>query len=128
MRLIIDTQAIVWFSLGEGRLSRSARNAIVSADERFVSAATIWEIATKFHAGRWPEAAALLPGLMNKLRTHGFEEAPVTSSIAEVSAGLPRIHADPFDRLIIATAMVQNLDGVVSSDRLFRDYPINTIW
>jgi len=117
---LIDTHIFLWWDRQLRRLSRPLRAAIGDdANEIFVSAASIWEIAIKRATGKLrfdrPIVAAVL--------ALGFEILPVTGSHAEHAGALPRHHNDPFDRLIIAQAY---MEGMVlgTQDRLMQPYGV----
>ena len=123
--LLVDTNVIVWLLLGDrSRVSETARDAL--EDERnsvAVSAATVWEIAIKRSLGkltiedRWARA---LTGL-------GFDALPVTAIHAEAVEHLPWHHRDPFDRLLIAQAALED-HTLVSADPQMADYGVDVIW
>ena len=120
MRILIDTQIFLWWDRQLGRLSQPLRAAIADeANDIFVSAATVWEIAIKRAIGKLgfdrPIVAAVL--------ALGFEILPVAGAHAEHAGGLPLHHNDPFDRLIIAQAY---LEGLVlgTQDQLMRPYGV----
>ena len=123
MRVLIDTHAFLWWDQQLRRLSRPLRAAIADeANDIFVSAATIWEIAIKRATGKLRFDRPLVAAV----RALGFEILPITGGHAEHAGGLPRHHSDPFDRLIIAQAY---LEGMVlgTQDRLMRSYGVATL-
>jgi PIN domain nuclease of toxin-antitoxin system len=116
-RLLLDTEALIWWDANDPRLGGNARALIQNADEVYVSAASAWEIAIKVALGqlqttRRPSRA---------VAESGFEELPIAFEHAEAVADLPRHHNDPFDRLIVATAGIESLT-IVTSDRLLSPY------
>ena len=128
MRLLLDTQAFVWWVEQNGRLSDTAQRAI--ADEAtavFISVATAWEIAIKVGKGKWPEAAPLLQHFEDVVMTEGFELLPITVSDVR-SAGLMQVsHKDPFDRLIAAQA-VRGGFHLATSDLQLRTLGALVVW
>ncbi len=106
MRLLLDTHAVLW-ALGEpSTLSHAAFEAI--ADERndvFVSAASAWEVAIKRALGK----LVAPDDLEAKIVSQGFSPLPITFHHAESAGALPRHHADPFDRMLIAQAQAEGL-------------------
>lgn len=117
--LLLDTGALIWWDANDPRLGGNARAAIQNAPEVWVSSASAWEIVIKSALGklrtkRHP-AQAVADG--------GFRELPVTFDHAEGVRTLPRHHADPFDRLIIAVATIEGLT-IVTSDETFRKYDV----
>lgn len=106
MRLLLDTHLFLWCVTDSPRLNTEARRSIVSADEVYVSAASIWEAAIKAGLGRLQGDVARLA---EAIRDSGFLELPVTALHAARVAELPSHHRDPFDRLLVAQAMTEPL-------------------
>lgn len=105
------------------RLSTAARTAIdETADEVCVSVASIWELGIKRALGK----LSLPRGFSRGLAGFGFSIVPVTLQHADASVGLPPLHSDPFDRMLIAQAIVEDL-MIVSSDRRIADYGVSVI-
>ncbi len=106
MRLLLDTHVFLWAVAGSASLKPAARRLIEEAEEVYVSAASIWEIAIKARLGKLKAdptelAAAIAPS--------GFLELPVSAAHAARVASLERHHDDPFDRLLIAQALTEPL-------------------
>lgn len=128
MKLLLDTHAVVWWWIDDSRLPNAARLAITKAgNEVLVSAASAWEIATKYRLGNWPEVAPIAAGFADLLRRSRFNPLPITVSHALRSGMLPGEHRDPFDRMLIAQAEEQKA-VVVSRDAVFRRYNVSVIW
>ena len=112
-RLLLDTEALIWWDADDARLGQRARGAIRQAEEVYVSAASAWEIAIKQALGKLQTtrqpAEAVADG--------GFSPLPVTFEHAAAVSALATHHNDPFDRLIIAVAQVEALTIVTSDDR-----------
>ena len=126
--LLLDSHAVVWFLTGDTRCSARARKAIeTEAGEVLVSAASAWEIATKVRLGRWTEAAPIVTDLPRALTDNGFGMLDVRLDHALLAGSLPGHHGDPFDRMLAAQAQIEKLP-LVTADRVFRDFPIATIW
>jgi len=117
--LLLDTSALIWWDTNDPRLGGKARAAIHDASEVYVSAASAWEIVIKSVLGKLRTtrrpAQAVVDG--------GFRELAVTFEHVEAVRALPRHHADPFDRLIIAAAKVEGC-RIVTSDDVFRKYDV----
>jgi len=128
MRLLIDTQALLWFCEGNAALSATARAAMEdAANERYVSHATAWELAIKVALGKLSITVGyqtLFPGV---LVANGFVLLPSAVEHYRALIPLPRHHGDPFDRLIVAQALVEGLT-VVTSDGAFPAYGIPLLW
>ena len=118
MKLLVDSQLLLWAAGQLGRMPSAARK--VLDDERnelFFSAASIWEIAIKSSRGRSDfevEPRVLRRGLLE----HGYVELPVTSEHAVGVDVLPPIHKDPFDRLLLAQALAEGLTLLTTDERL----------
>lgn len=106
MRLLLDTQVFLWAVSGSRSLTPKTRAVIRGADEVFVSAASIWEIAIKIRLGRLEADAVALAAAIEE---SGFKELPVHATHAAHVASLPPHHNDPFDRLLVAQAMMEPL-------------------
>lgn len=122
MKLLLDTHVLIWAAGLPDRLSAEARALIADADnELFFSAASLWEIAIKSGLGREDfavDARLLRRGLID----NGYSELPLASEHAVAIDGLPPIHKDPFDRLLIAQAMVEGVT-LLTADEVVARYP-----
>jgi len=128
VRFLLDTRALLWWSAGDSKLSRRARTGIASpANTVLVSAATSWEIAVKNRLGKLDDAGPLLDGLLEYLADQEFSELPIAIRHTQRAAALPDVHRDPFDRLLVAQAQVENL-VLVSNETLFDRYGIRRLW
>lgn len=128
MPLLLDTHAQLWWAAGAAQLSERARAAIADGgDGVFVSAASVWEITTKFRLGKLPSAALLVSNLQGYLVEQNFISLPIDLDHAFRAGGLPGLHRDPFDRIPIAQALHEGLD-FVSNEALFDGYGVRRIW
>ena len=128
MDSLLDTHALLWWVTGNSKLSDAAYAAIDdSSNVLLVSAASAWEIATKHRLGRLPEANAIARDIKGRMTEEGFRELVITLEDGEYAGRLPGHHQDPFDRIIIAQALIRNL-AIVSNERIFDQYGINRIW
>ena len=128
MRLLLDTHALLWWFAGDTALPPRARQAVAEPDaEILVSAASIWEIATKYRLGRLPGIEPLMRDLSSALAGQGFVALPITIRHAEAAGALPGSHRDPFDRMLIAQAMLEDLT-LVSNETLFDTYALRRLW
>lgn len=123
MKLLLDAHVVVWWLRDDHQLKAEARKAIVTADIVWVSAATAMEIAVKASRRglRLPEPLAVT------VATDDFAELPLTIKHAERLASLPMHHGDPFDRALIAQALVEGAT-IVTHDRAFEKYGVPVIW
>jgi PIN domain nuclease of toxin-antitoxin system len=114
--MLLDTHTLVWAMAAPGELSQAARGALEAAPERAVSAASLYEITWKARIGKWPEVAPLLAfDLDARLGADGFEVLPASGAVMQRAGSLDWMHRDPFDRIIVATALLRGL-AVVSKD------------
>jgi PIN domain nuclease of toxin-antitoxin system len=122
---------MLWYAAGDSALSGSAREIIENPDDLcFVSTAALWEIASKHSIGKLqlnPSFARLIPQIV---RANNFQVLPISLQHTSQVATLPfpgSGHRDPFDRLMIAQAIVEGLP-IVSNDGRFDSYPIQRVW
>lgn len=128
MKLLLDTHAFLWFIMGSAKLSATARALIEdAANEKFLSAASLWEMAIKVSLGKLKLAAPFAVLLPQQLSLNGVEVLPVKVEHTAVVAVLPFHHRDPFDRMLIAQAVVEQMP-VVSTDAAFDAYAIRRLW
>jgi PIN domain nuclease of toxin-antitoxin system len=125
--LLLDTHAFLWFVTGDRRISPGAREAIERDDVRLtLSAASVWEMAIKSSLGRLTLPTTLHQYVEDKL-TEGFDVLPVDWTHATFVERLPFHHRDPFDRLLVAQALVESLP-IVTRDRVFGKYGVQVVW
>lgn len=128
MKLLLDTHTLLWWLLGDGRLSDLAREAIAAnANQTFVSSVSAMEVATKFRIGKLPEARPIAGNLASKIAQHGFTPLPVSVEHGDVAGLLEVPHRDPFDRLLIAQAQVEQA-WLVSNEALFDQFGVRRLW
>jgi PIN domain nuclease of toxin-antitoxin system len=121
VRLLIDTHVFIWMTVEPARVRDDARRALAApANTVFVSAASIWEIAIKRALGRLEFPLEELDMIFARI---GFDPLPVTAAHGVVAGSLPRHHADPFDRMLVAQARLEDL-VLVSEDRAFPPYGV----
>ncbi|MGH7126796.1 MAG: type II toxin-antitoxin system VapC family toxin, partial [Stellaceae bacterium] len=105
-----------------------ARAAIIDEqNDVLVSAASAWEIATKHRLGKLPGAAMLVSDIAGAVVAEGFAELPITVAHAAHAGTLPGPHRDPFDRMLIAQAMLEDF-VLVSNDAVFEGYAARRLW
>lgn len=128
MKYLLDTHALLWWLSDDDQLSPEARDIISNRDnEIYVSAASAWEIATKFSKGRLPTASLILPDFLGIVNQEGFLELPINSAHMVRSAMLPGEHRDPFDRILAAQAIIENM-ALISIDEKIPSLGILTRW
>lgn len=116
MRILLDTHIYLWWLQDHPKLSKTARDRIVSASEVYVSSASIWEATIKTGIGK---LEVDVQQLVTEIENSGFKELSISAKHAAAVARLPDIHRDPFDRILIAQALCEPLrfltaDGILS--------------
>jgi PIN domain nuclease of toxin-antitoxin system len=122
MKLLLDTHLLLWAAGEPQRLSKQARRLIDNPEnELLFSAASLWEVAIKRGLGREDfkvDARLLRRGLLD----NGYSELPIISDHVVATESLPRIHKDPFDRVLVAQATVEGVT-LLTNDSLVSQYP-----
>jgi PIN domain nuclease of toxin-antitoxin system len=128
VHLLLDTCTFLWIVGGAKELSARAREAFADpANEVLLSAASAWEIAVKYRLGKLPLPAAPAEFVPAQRAAHGIEPLAVEEESALHVAKLPDLHRDPFDRMLVAQALVGGLVLLTPDDTL-RRYPVRTLW
>lgn len=111
MRVLLDTHIALWIVNGESKLSTEARDLVSGADEVFVSAASVWEVAIKHAHNRMGVSRIGISGAeaLAEFEKAGMQLLPITPVHAAYVDQLPRLHADPFDRILVAQALTEPL-------------------
>lgn len=123
MNLLLDTHVLLWWLENDPTLSFEARKVIGDAHRAvYVSAATAWEISIKRQLGKLQAPDDLDAALL----ASGFLELPVTIAHATAAGQLPDYHNDPFDRMLVAQAMIENL-MLVTRDKYIAKYQVAAI-
>ena len=128
MALLLDTHAFLWWLAGDRRLSAKAKKAISDPDRAvYVSAASAWEIATKFRLGKLPGAKIIADNIGGAIASQAFLPLSVSVVHAQRAGLLESVHRDPFDRMLIAQALAEGLT-LVSNEELFDAYGVSRHW
>src|SRR5262245_48667152 len=126
MNVLLDTCALL--ALARGELPERAAKALRAAPEASISVVSAWEIAIKAAAGKVQLIVSPIQWFLGLARRHVLREIPLDAATACAAAALPRIHRDPFDRVIVALAQAQALT-VLTSDENIPKYPsTTTLW
>lgn len=128
MRLFIDTHSFLWFITGSANLSAEARKSIEDLDNvRLFSIASLWEIAIKVSVGKLNLGQPFAVLFPEQLTKNLVDLLAITVDHAAAVAGLPFHHKDPFDRMIIAQAIVEQVP-IISKDAALDAYGITRVW
>jgi len=128
VRLLFDTHAFIWWMTSSPLLTEDAFVAL--SDERsdiFVSAVTAWEMATKFRLGKLPEAQLLLPQFISDVFKENFRLLAIEVHHGLRAGLLEGSHKDPFDRMLIAQALEEDLT-LVSNETAFDKFGVKRLW
>ena len=127
MNILLDTHALWWFIKGDEKLPTSMQNVICDeANTIHVSLASIWEVAIKMSIGKL-HFDGDIKGLMDAIQDEGFSLLEISTAHVQVIADLPFIHRDPFDRMLIAQAMVEQIP-IMTADANVQQYDVGYIW
>jgi PIN domain nuclease of toxin-antitoxin system len=128
MKLLLDTHAMLWFFWDDPQLSANAKQLIVDPNnQKLVSIASVWEIAIKAAVGKIQLGEPAQTFLAREITRNNFDLLPISLEHATAVETLPMHHRDPFDRLLIAQAMIEQAD-VVSIDSVFDSYQVKRQW
>ena len=128
MRLLLDTHALLWWLAGDAALSAVSRRAIASErNDVLVSAVSAWEIATKHRLGKLPDAASVAAGIERTIADQGFVPLAISLHHGQAAGALPGPLRDPFDRMLMAQAIIEDL-VLVSNEKVFDAYGVKRLW
>jgi PIN domain nuclease of toxin-antitoxin system len=128
VRLLLDTHAWLWYSLGDQRLTALARSSIEDTDnEKLVSPASLWEISIKISLGKYVLAAPYEDFVWNSLEANGIRLLPIEPRHTAAVISLPFHHRDPFDRPLVAQAIVEQLP-IIRADAALDAYGVERLW
>jgi PIN domain nuclease of toxin-antitoxin system len=122
VRLLLDTHVLLWWLSDDRKLAKNARAIIANPDnDVFISSALLWEISIKAALGR---LEVELDDLEPAIGRNGFQSLPINFRHALTAGRLPPIHRDPFDRMLVAQANIEEL-RVLSHDKIFERYGLS---
>jgi PIN domain nuclease of toxin-antitoxin system len=126
MKQLLDTHSFIWFVTGNSRITNKVRSQIEN-NENLLSIASVWEIAIKFSIGKLNLGISIQELVDEQIINNGIELLSITTEHLAVVSNLPLHHRDPFDRLIIAQAMVKQIP-IVGLDKVFDSYSVRRLW
>jgi PIN domain nuclease of toxin-antitoxin system len=128
VRLLLDTHTFLWFIGGSDSLSNTARHSIEDpSNQPFLSMASLWEMAIKISIGRLELSCPFAELIPQQMSLNGIELLDIRIEHVTTVARLPFHHRDPFDRLLIAQALVEEMP-IVGADRAFDAYAMTRVW
>lgn len=128
MELLLDTHTMLWFLWADSRLSANALSMIVvPSNRKHISIASCWEIAIKVCGGKLSLGESATTFLPREIQKNNFLLLPISLAHATGVEALPLHHRDPFDRLLVAQAALDNLT-LISADPMFDSYGIRRLW
>lgn len=126
--MLVDSHVFLWLGSDDERLPPRVRDLLADGRTRVVvSVATTWELTLKILAGRLRLPHESEVQFAEYLGDYASEVLAIEQRHVDILPELPPIHADPFDRMLVAQALVEDLD-LVTGDEVLRSYPIRTLW
>ena len=128
MKLLLDTHTLLWWWADDKQLSKAARKAILDEDNTvLVSAASVWEISTKFRLGKLPIAKPAIEQFHQLIEADGFENLPMTWQHSLLAGGYMCAHRDPFDRMLAAQSEIEKAT-LVTCNGTFAEFNTKVFW
>ena len=128
MRILLDTHTFLWMIFGDERLNETVRTQIGSPqNEVLLSVATLWEIAIKTSLGKLELTIPFEKIIEEQLDMYAFQVLPISFTALVAVSTMPFHHRDPFDRLLVAQAIVEDVP-IITRDSVFSSYPVKVLW
>lgn len=128
MKFLLDTQAFLWFVLNDSVLSKVACDLIIDPlNDILLSPASYWEIAIKISIGKYQIPGNFETWMEHQIQVNEFEILPIKIAHVAAIVTLPFHHKDPFDRLLVAQALTENIP-IISADSILENYTITRYW
>lgn len=128
MKVLLDTHAFLWLVTGDVRLTENARQTFLNTEKSlFFSAASLWEICIKKSLGKISLRNGWFQTIQEEMEINTIQWLPIEMTHCAEVAELPFHHRDPFDRMLIAQAIVEDMQ-LLSRDRRLSDYAVELIW
>jgi len=127
MRYLLDTHAVIWFFEKSSMLPNKIREIIINPEnDIYICSISMWEIALKVNTGKL-EMQLSLEDLLNHIKQRDYGILQIEDEYLNKLSSLPPIHKDPFDRMIITSALVEDLT-IITKDKNIKDYASSWIW
>jgi len=127
MEYILDTHVLLWTMFDSSKLSPSTQRIILDRRvHKFISISSMWEISIKNRVGKLPLPDGL-PGVFSEVEMNGFGIAGINQECLEIYNTLPLLHRDPFDGIIVATALLKNMT-IITADENIQKYDVPWVW
>ena len=127
MKLLLDTHTFIWWATEPERLSQRALSLLEDDDETpIISVVNLWEIQIKSAVGKL-DLEKPLSEIVSTFQDNGIEVLPIRTAHVMALSRLPNHHQDPFDRILMAQAITEDM-AILSKDAAFKRYPVQTIW
>ena len=124
---LLDTHTAIWFFNGDAALSETAKGTILDpSNDKYLSMASAWELAIKIGLGKL-DFDGKAAGFLHLTEINGFSVFPIKAEHLAVLESLPLIHRDPFDRLLISTAIAEEMT-LITTDENIAQYKVPQIW
>ena len=128
MKILLDTHTVLWMINGHEKLSPSARTLLLNDKNiLFISVVSLWEMAIKVSLGKLSDLNGGVDVIISKLDDMPIEILPVTTNYIKIIETLPFIHRDPFDRMLVATAILNDMT-ILTADSNIPKYNTSCIW
>jgi PIN domain nuclease of toxin-antitoxin system len=128
VRLLLDAHTLIWAVDNPAKLGSAATRILQEpTNELLLSAGTIWEISIKAGLGKLSLSLPFRQWIEQAIHDLGANVLPITVKYADAQSRLPAYHGDPFDRLLVAQAQIENVP-LISTDAVFDQYNINRVW
>jgi len=125
---LLDTHVVLWFFNGDSKFLSDRAKSIIENPQyiKYISMASVWEVGIKISIGKleFPENTK---GFIYQIKKHGFILLPISEDYIIKSEQLPMLHHDPFDRLLVATAISEQMT-FISADKNIAQYNVSLVW
>ena len=126
--ILLDTVSFLWIVNGSNNLSKKAKSTYLNKNNKvYLSSISVWEIIVKYKLGKIPLSHPPNEYIPKQRFTHDIETLPLEESDVLELESLPKIHNDPFDRMLICQAKAKNLT-ILTPDKIIKKYPVKTVW